>query len=192
MPVELGSITLMRHGHVPKRGEKQTYGEDVGLTPLGRTQVFASAEVLKGANINVIYSSPLIRAKQSADIVASRLGIAQVLPHSGLVERDLRGFRGMPVSEVDKYAETLTLGGRKYIVRSRDGREDGIEPLPAAYDRAKAALEEISSNHPEENVLLVTHAVTGRMLYAAHNNLSWREGLEAPFDFSNASILKLS
>jgi serine/threonine-protein phosphatase PGAM5 len=75
------TLLFLRHGQY----ESESRGE---LTPLGREQARLTAKYLEGFDLDVVWSSTLTRAKETADIVASHLGGMRVR-HTGLLREGL-------------------------------------------------------------------------------------------------------
>lgn len=80
----------VRHGQSTWNVLDRMQGQELGppLTDLGRTQSAAAAEELAGLGITRILSSPAVRAQQTAEIVAGRLGLT-VETEDLLVEKGL-------------------------------------------------------------------------------------------------------
>lgn len=70
----------MRHGESTWNVEGREQGRTAHppLTDLGRSQVAEAAEALAGEGVTTIFCSPLVRARQSADVVAAHLGLPVV------------------------------------------------------------------------------------------------------------------
>lgn len=81
-------LLWMRHGESTWNvaGREQGRTAHPPLTELGRRQVLAAAEDLVAADVAAVVCSPLVRARQSADLVAARLGL-EVVEDPRLVER---------------------------------------------------------------------------------------------------------
>lgn len=78
---------LFRHGQTDynKNGQLQGQMINAPLNKQGQLDAVRIADILKEKGIELIYSSPLIRARETADIVAARLGV-QVKCHNDLIE----------------------------------------------------------------------------------------------------------
>ncbi|MGE5268084.1 MAG: histidine phosphatase family protein [Thiohalocapsa sp.] len=85
---------LVRHGqHDLGGGVLAGRMPGVGLTARGRSEIAAVGERLAGEGIAAIYSSPLQRTRESAEIVGARLGLPVVL-HDDLIELDFGEWTG--------------------------------------------------------------------------------------------------
>lgn len=77
---------------------------DEGLNEKGRRQAAALGRMLRGKGIDCVYSSPLKRAKQTADIVADQIG-AKVIVRPALRPLDIGSLAGKKESTVKGYLE---------------------------------------------------------------------------------------
>ena len=144
-------ILLARHGETDWNRVGRWQGHaDPPLNDAGRTQAAELAERLAGDGIAAIYSSDLMRASQTARVVADRLGLA-VVEDAGLREIDVGSWSGLTRAEVEQrfpqgYARWL--GGE--IGHDGETREELTE-------RVVGAVEQIAAEHPEGTILVVTH-----------------------------------
>ena len=144
-------ILLARHGETDWNRVGRWQGHaDLPLNDAGRTQAAELAERLAGDGIAAIYSSDLMRASQTARVVADRLGLA-VVEDAGLREIDVGSWSGLTRAEVEQrfpegYARWL--GGE--IGHDGETREELTE-------RVVGAVEQIAAEHPEGTILVVTH-----------------------------------
>lgn len=86
----------LRHGETESNRAQVVAGSrDVDLTPLGRSQALAAAAALAHLPITAIYSSPLTRARETAEPIARRLGLpVAIIP--GIAERAWGALEGQP------------------------------------------------------------------------------------------------
>ncbi|MFH1173105.1 MAG: histidine phosphatase family protein [bacterium] len=178
---------IIRHGQDTDNATGILNGwRDTSLTELGRNGAYKTAEKLEDKNIQVIYSSPLKRAKETARIIADELGIAEVQIASDLIERNFGVMTGKLVADIKKYTDKiLESDGINYFIDV-----EGAEPYPDLLKRGGKVLNEIRQNHPNENILLVTHGDIGKMIRAAHYGWIWEQGLKTPY-FANAEAIEL-
>ena len=144
-------ILLARHGETDWNRVGRWQGQaDPPLNDAGRGQAAELAERLAGDGIGAIYSSDLVRASQTARVVADRLGLA-VVEDQGLREIDVGSWSGLTRAEVEQrfpegYARWL--GGE--LGHDGETREELTE-------RVVGAVERIAAGHPSETILVVTH-----------------------------------
>lgn len=102
-------LFLIRHGQTTGDLEDRYGGTyDDHLTDLGREQLQATAEQIQEKGIEAIYHSPLIRAFESAQIIAQRSN-CPMISVDGLKERDYGVLGGLTKTEAaEKYPEAVT------------------------------------------------------------------------------------
>ncbi|MHB8629978.1 MAG: histidine phosphatase family protein [Aggregatilineales bacterium] len=157
-------ITLIRHGQTWWNTDGRWQGQaNVGLNPTGLAQASRVAEHLRGVDVSALYSSDLIRARQTAEAIAECMGVP-VITDVRLREIDVGEWQGLTGDEVLQWdAERLyavRAGG--YSVRRPSG-----ESLQEVADRALALFKEVVAAYPGKHVILVSHGGTIRMLLYA-------------------------
>jgi broad specificity phosphatase PhoE len=133
-------LLIARHGETDWNAERRWQGHaDVPLNATGREQARALAEELAaGARIDIVYSSDLARARETAAIAADRLGLELVLDPD-LREIDVGSRQGRTWLEID------------------DGPEWDGEPNESHAARILGALMRVARRHENGRVLVVTH-----------------------------------
>jgi broad specificity phosphatase PhoE len=103
-------IYLIRHGETTGDVEDRYGGSyDDHMTELGKSQLKETADKLVGRNIEVIFSSPLIRAKESSEIISSVIN-CPVEYRDGLRERNYGLLGGLTKQEaLTKYPEAVEI-----------------------------------------------------------------------------------
>jgi broad specificity phosphatase PhoE len=71
-----GRITGVTLTYLVQHGEKQRLPGDPGLTPTGRQQAIDTGRWLRGVGVRALYSSPLLRARETSGCIASVTGLA--------------------------------------------------------------------------------------------------------------------
>src|SRR3989338_2055553 len=97
----LGSIIFLRHGQAKNNLERILTGRTPGvpLTEKGIDQAEKAAKFLEHMNISAIYSSPIERAKHTAEIVGKHNSL-DVTIDDRLIELDMGKFTGVPYDEI--------------------------------------------------------------------------------------------
>jgi broad specificity phosphatase PhoE len=161
-------ILLARHGETDWNSERRWQGHaDQPLNDVGRTQARKLAETLADRAIDVVYSSDLVRAHETALIVAERLGLP-VEVDAGLREVDVGDWAGRLVTEIedaDPEAFQLWRQGRKAW--------NGGESYEEMGERVVAAVLRLSARHPGQTVLIVTHGGSIRACRATAAGLDY-------------------
>lgn len=184
----MGEIFLVRHGQDTDNAVGILNGRrDTELTELGREQARRVAEKLRDKSVRKVYSSPLKRAYETAQIISTELGIDEVITDDYLIEREFGILTGKPVSEISRYTNKILQTDRVNYFLEVEGAED----FPALLVRGGKILDEIRQRHPNETVLIVTHGDVGKMIRAAYHGWTWEQGLKTPY-FDNTGVLELS
>ncbi|HHW18929.1 MAG TPA: histidine phosphatase family protein [Firmicutes bacterium] len=97
----MGKLYLVRHGRTAwNKGEIFRGQMDIPLDDVGRKQAHLVGEVLRGENISLILSSPLVRARETAEIIASYLPNVEVRIDERLTDIDVGQWGGLSLEEV--------------------------------------------------------------------------------------------
>jgi broad specificity phosphatase PhoE len=164
------TIFLARHGESDWNVEKRFQGHrDRPLTERGREQAHALADLVGAEKIDAVYTSPLSRARETAEIVAARAGLEAVaLPE--LREVDTGSWSGLSRADVEaRFPEGFTRwrsGG--------SGWEDG-ESYEEMAERVIGALRKIAEDHPDGRVLVISHGGPIRAIHAAAEGLAIKD-----------------
>jgi len=182
------TVYIVRHGQDEDNAADILNGRrDRPLTQLGRKQAAMVADIVTSYDISTIYSSPLKRAYETAQIIALKSIIEPVIIVPDLIERDFGNMTGKPVADILKYSSNYIRSDK--VIHFLDA--EGAESMADVLKRAHRVLDGINKSQINGNFLLVTHGDIGKMLRAAFYGWSWRKGLETPY-FDNAEIVELS
>jgi len=148
---------MIRHGETDWNAAGILQGrEDIPLNATGRQQAFELADYLKPEQWDVIFSSPLQRAYETALIISDKLAISEVYMENDLIERDYGLASGLLPSERQ--------------LRFGNGNIPGLEEFDVLCSRAMEVLNKLVMQHPGMKILAVSHgALINAMLYAVSN-----------------------
>jgi len=151
----LGQIIFLRHGQAKNNTERILAGrtEGVPLTDTGIKQSEYTAELLEHMNISAIYSSPIERAKHTAEI-AGKHNSLDVTIDDRLTELDMGKFTGMPYDEIIQSHGNVFM---KFYNSDLEIAHNGVETFPDVKKRILGIVDYVIEKHPDENILLVTH-----------------------------------
>jgi probable phosphoglycerate mutase len=185
------NIYLARHGQNEDNLEGILNGHrDRALTETGVNQAEKLAKHIKASGLifSQVYSSPLVRAYKTAEIITDYLNLNKPTFFDLLIERNFGIMTGRPAKDIEKYCapDIIKTETATYFLKAEDA-----ETFPELIMRAKNILAEIMRRHQEGNILLVTHGDIGKMIYAAYYNLDWRDVLRL-FHFGNSDLLILA
>lgn len=136
------TIYLVRHGETPPRPGKPSDGNSTGLTPEGKTSSARLAAWFRGKGIRRIITSPLTRARETAEIIANAINVPIVI--------DTRATEFVPANVAAPYFKPAR--DRSRIDLNWAG-EDG-ESFIASTFRFEAFLDDVSKDDP---VCVITH-----------------------------------
>jgi len=152
-------ITLVRHGQTDWNLARRIQGStDIPLNDTGRADAQAAAELLADGTHHAVYASPLVRAHETAQIIARHLDLGTPSTTHDMREREFGEGEGMLVHE--------------YLERFENwhAAPTGAESLDRVRDRALGALDVIAresrrrSAPVAESVIVVTHGGVIRSL----------------------------
>jgi probable phosphoglycerate mutase len=156
------TFLLVRHGETDWNREQRWQGHaDQPLNDLGREQARGLARTLAGEALDAVYSSDLLRARETAGILAEPLGL-RVRLDPRLREVDVGGWSGLTHGEIElRYPD-----GHRRRLDGGTGWEDG-ETYGAMGARVLEALRAIADEHPDGRILVVTHGGPMREVWLA-------------------------
>lgn len=185
LPGDRHILYLVRHGESVYNAEGRVQGQsDIPLSPLGEEQSEAVAEALARVPVTVIYSSPLLRARQTAERIAARHGLPILFDdrlkelHAGIFQGKLR--RELQELFPEEYA-AWSSGDPHYVIPGGQSRQQ-------VRDRGEAVLRDIAVRHTGHTVV-VGHGALFRFAMAAL--LAGNDVLEFP-PLANGSITILA
>lgn len=148
-------ICIIRHGETDwnKRGILQGW-LDVPINAQGQEQAQQMALALYEAGIDVVWSSPLVRALETAKIIAATLQLSPPSVHDGLKERNFGAIQGIPKDEL---AELNPAQLEQILRRNPAAQFVGGESMDEFADRVLGAITAIGKSNQGKRVLLVTH-----------------------------------
>jgi broad specificity phosphatase PhoE len=161
------TLILARHGETDWNRDGRFQGHaDTPLNARGREQARALAEDV--AEVDVIYSSDLKRATETARVVADRLGL-EVRIDPRLRERGFGAWEGLTRTEIEA-------SFRDDFDRWRKGDgfgADEAEAHEAFAGRIEAFLADVLARHPDEKVLVIAHGGSIRVVQAVASGLDY-------------------
>jgi probable phosphoglycerate mutase len=179
-------LLLVRHGETDWNRDRRFQGHaDQPLNHAGREQALALADELAGERIGFVYTSDLVRARETAEIVAARLG-ADVVVRSELREIDVGDWEGLTWPEIE---ERHPEGARSWHEHGH-GWKSG-ETYDQLGERIIAALRRIAADHPAQRVLVVGHGGTVRATRAFIEGLSVADSRRRSPAIGNCEVFRV-
>ncbi|MCH7552341.1 class I tRNA ligase family protein, partial [Patescibacteria group bacterium] len=151
---------FLRHGESKKNklGIVSSWPEKkpMPLTVKGISDIKKIAKVLKKKNIDLIFTSNLLRARQTAEIVGKEVGVKPVL-EKRIRENDMGIMNGKSIDELGKVwgkeGETPT----EHYLRRFDGAPSKAETWKAVQKRLWNFVQEMEKKYTGKNILIVSH-----------------------------------
>ncbi|MFE2051429.1 bifunctional RNase H/acid phosphatase [Streptomyces sp. NPDC059459] len=159
-PPDMGApatFVLLRHGETPLTPQKRfsgSGGSDPSLSAVGREQAEkVAASLARRGTVQAVVASPLARTRETARIVAARLGL-EVTVEEGLRETDFGAWEGLTFGEVrERYPDDLNAW-----LSSPDAEPTGGgESFAATGARVAATRDKLVAAYAGRTVLLVSH-----------------------------------
>lgn len=176
-------LLLVRHGRSEANAQRRVQGWlDSPLDEVGCTQARAVARRLQQEQPQVVYTSPLLRARKTAEIIAHRLEIPLVVDER-LRERGVGVLTGLTGEEIALQFPDLQEAWRDS--RKMLSPPEGESPA-LFFARVRAAFRSIVDDHPHDNVVVVSHG--GVLIGYLAQLLDMPVGYWPPFSFGNGSL----
>ncbi len=179
------NIYIIRHGETDWNRERRFQGKtDIRLNQLGREQASALSSKLPLLGVEAIFSSPLSRAFETAQLATRELSLP-IVKDERLMETNVGEAEGLTHDEIlSKFGESAIERWRSYEERDLDFAYPGGESKRQMMYRARSVFLEISQNTSAENIAIFSHGMIMRAL-----TFCFQQGV--PWDlavFANGSI----
>jgi len=177
-------ICFVRHGETAWNIELRMQGHvDIPLNATGLAQADAlGRHFAAGVHADALYSSDLLRARQTAQPISDALGLP-VIPLVELRERSFGRCEGLVIGEIlERFPEEAMAMKR----RDPDHVPQGGESRRQHHDRIRTCVRELATRHPSQTLVVVTHGGVLDVIYRMAKGLP----IEAPRDYpiGNAGV----
>jgi probable phosphoglycerate mutase len=157
------TLVLLRHGETPLTPQKRfsgSGGTDPALSETGRRQAELAAESFAArGTLQAVVSSPLLRCRETAGIVADRLGL-DVRVDEGLRETDFGAWEGLTFAEVqERYPAQLDAW-----LASPEAAPPGGESFADTARRVAVSRDKLLARYAGRTVLVVSHVTPVKTL----------------------------
>jgi len=160
MTAQMCTIYIVRHGQTDWNVSKTSQGQiDIPLNKVGESQAIDLEEQLKHIDFDAFFSSDLIRAKRTAEILNRERNLA-FQTTAALRERNFGTYQGKPIDDAHRRLYQLLEDYKEHphIIESR------VETNEQLVSRALTFIREISVGYEGKTVLLVSHGGLMRTL----------------------------
>jgi broad specificity phosphatase PhoE len=185
--VRVTTLLLARHGETDWNRDNRFQGNaDPPLNEAGRAQAAALAEELAREPLAAVYSSPLRRAFETAEVIGARHGL-EPHPVEALREVDVGAWQGLTRSEIEaRFPEQF----QRWLAHEQ-GWEDG-ESYEEMGTRVVPALVELAARHRGERILVLSHGGPIRAAIAAASGISHAEARRREPVVGNCVVVELA
>ncbi len=165
------TFVVLRHGEADHNLENKASDSDnppSNLTQRGKDDIARTAENFTGETFDLIYSSPLIRTKATAEIIAEKIGYPKEnIIFDERIAEVKTGFDGRPISEYRNYFSSN--------LEKFEKAAPGGETLFELKKRVGSFLKDIDSQNVGKKILVVTHEYVTWMMVSANEGLNVKD-----------------
>lgn len=183
----MGEIILLRHGETEwSKSGRHTGRTDLPLTDHGRAQASAAGRLLAERRIGAAWSSPALRAQESAKLA----GLSLDGLDADLWEWDYGGYEGVTTDEIQQRRPGWSLWRDGVVPGGPDGFPgESIEQVAERCDRVIARVLPLVRDEESPDVALVAHGHLLRVFGARWIEAAPREGSRLKLDTASVSRL---
>ncbi len=186
----MATLILVRHGETDWNRDGRWQGQaDAPLNERGREQARAVADELAGEPVEAVYASDLSRARETAEIIAARLGLQSVEVDRRLREVHVGSWSGLTMAEIEARFPTE-------VERWRTGDPAhafaGGETYAAMGERVVEGLAEIAERHPAGEVVIVLHGGSIRGALAHVAGITYAEQSRRRSHVGNCGVVRVA
>ena len=174
---------IIRHGQTNWNKKGKIQGKtDIELNEEGIEQAREATKKLENCDIDVIISSPLKRARKTAEIINETKNVPIIFKEE-LEERGFGEFEGKIRKEIhDEILDSQILANY-----SLNKEYKGVETIRSLCDRVWGLIEELKKEYVDKNILLVTHGGVTRAINGYFNGAN-ENGILEDLNLHNCEI----
>lgn len=177
-------LLLVRHAPHADLGRRLTGRGDAKLTEAGAEAAAFLGRSLRGAALARVYTSPRMRAQQTARLIASETGIDAPIDDSRLDEIDFGAWSGCDFETLDRDPAWITWNASRGIARTEAG-----DTMASVQERTSIFIDDLRGAHDGAPIAAVTHAEVIKAIVAKVLGFSCDNW--ARFEIAPASVTTL-
>ena len=193
-------LVLVRHGlsSFNAKGLIQGRTDDSFLTEAGYDQAAKAGKALSDINFTKIYSSPLVRASETAKTIQTQFNKAvNIIYDKNLLEVDLSSWSGLTIDEIKKNYPTIypTWKNDPENLTLKRGDGEYYQPIQELFDQANNFIKDIVETYLEKddvNILVIGHNAILRCLILSLIGKPKRGFRKIRLENASFSILNIS
>jgi putative nucleotidyltransferase with HDIG domain len=169
------NLYIIRHGEPEFNGEKRCIGHtDLPLSERGKDQARALAVFFDNRTLSTVYSSPLSRVHETAELLCKNR--RPIVVCDSLTELAMGEWEGLTFSEIRRRFPALyEQRGKNPVITSPNG-----EALESGQTRAAAAIQQIlqTPDTSQGDIVVVAHAGINRLLVCRYKGMAMNEWMK--------------
>jgi probable phosphoglycerate mutase len=168
------NLYIIRHGELEFSGERRCIGyTDIPLSERGKAQSRALSVFFNGRTLSAVYTSPLYRARQTAELLSR--GRWPIVVCDSLIELAMGEWEGLTFSEIQsKFPELYEQRGKNPAITPPNG-----ESLEAGQARVGAAIQQILAE-TSGDIVIAAHSGINRLLMCKYKGVPLNEWMSMP------------
>ncbi len=179
-------IVLIRHGEPEASVKGICYGKlDVGLSDSGKRQIESTARLHKRLKFAAIYSSPRVRALESAKIIAHNYGL-NIEIREDFAEIDFGDFEGLEYAEVERRFPEIY---NQWMNEPTAVEFPNGESFALMQTRVLRAANELKLRHANETFAVVSHGGVNRLVLANALGMRNADIFRLAQDYAAANVI---
>lgn len=149
-------IFVTRHGQTDWNVLGKIQGQtDIELNDTGRNQAEETGKQIQNEKIDLIITSPLKRAKETAEIINKNFNVS-IIEDDRLMERKYGRNEGLTKEDIQEM-EKKNPDVNELWNYNKNVKINDIEPMKNFVDRIYNFLDDVTENYKNKNILIVTH-----------------------------------
>lgn len=179
------TLYLVRHGRTEWNEQGLLQGaKNSPLTPQGIEGAKRTGQKLKQIDFTAVYTSQLQRTIDTAQYILAGKN-SPIIPLAQLNEQDFGAWEGQSIAEL-KQTENQEFYAMQHQPEAYQALNGG-ETYAQLAQRVEQAIQQITQNHQQGNILIVSHGHTLRLLLALINNIPWQQHRDPELSVSLAN-----
>jgi probable phosphoglycerate mutase len=169
-------LSTVRHGLTELNRDRRVGGlMDVPLIEEGRKQAQEASRAFKGTPFDVVVSSPLVRALETAEIIAG-VQREDIVVEEGCIERSFGEMEGLPATEIGERFPEVRYKRAGHVDYSLN--PPGGESFEQMHERAQRFLDHLLKTYAGKKVVVFAHENFLQQLHGVIRDLGPMESLE--------------
>lgn len=157
-------LLLVRHGEPEKSAQGLCYGKlDVALSSSGQQNISLTAEIIRPLRPNAVYTSPLLRAKDTAKVIA-RVCLLEPIVERDIAELDFGDFEGLRYEEAEREYPEIYSQWMREPTKVRFPNGESFDLMAA---RVEQSVSRLKQKHTHQSIVVVSHGGVNRIVLAA-------------------------